>query len=291
MLIIESAGSVTKKIFDKSEPILVDECGNASFHVKFLPLTRDGLLPQLPVCVSLSSGSAATEFILSSKPCRIISHKMRITQISEATGGSLPKFELSAIDIKREAVNLVGIFDVTLYSISHYATEKTPEMGWGRTQLIWSYENGQSITEMCSLPAVISLKSSSYRSGSSAYCLRASATRLGTNFISLTKIGRADSHVFFYKPLSKAASSSDTSSIPSIPKLITLPTRSLLNATHENLKNSENQVIDHTYVIPKGPRETTHQFVQAVMKALHKAYMTNDPKCISTENLNEAYDM
>jgi hypothetical protein len=183
-------------LFDFSEKVTVSKNGTCEFGMKFLPLSKDGLLPQFPVRVTLARDSAMEDIIVSSEQFRIIAYKVLVEQVS-VPELSYPSFDISLVDAAGHRISLNAKLEVALFSTCSAVNTAAPLVEWVRETHIfsWSFKSGMRNIDHANLPTAIQFKTVPAYRGKTAFRVRVTvlsvgASQGGGSCVSLTKIGR-----------------------------------------------------------------------------------------------------
>ena len=205
-----------QKTFNVSEKVIVSKSGTCQFGIKFLALSRDGLLPQFPVRVSISEDPNVERVIVSSEQFRIIEYKAEVKLI-ESPNSKLPKFEVSLRNVNNVYLEGLLKLDIHLHSSSSDMSSTTDKREWVKESICnWGYDNKLSCSDLVHLPALILPEIPKSHTDTRLYRLTAIVLSLVNTTVSLTKVGRGYSPEFSFPVSDEGASPS-----PSPPPLPT----------------------------------------------------------------------
>lgn len=286
MLLLKNGEAYDQIMFDQSAAIQVESDGAADFGLKFLSLSKDGLLPQYPMRVTLSRDKDARDVVVSTASLRVILYKMCVRQAAEDITSPFPKFELSVIDMFNNKIDIYGKVELHLYSTASPPHMPINRMEWLREPLSWSYERGPRGSDQSQLPALISIKTSAIMTGKSAFRLRATMLGINSTAFSLTKIGRG-----FSAPFNLTGDSRQLATKPQYMPSVYQSTGQNAGIVRLTALESLPPSGSADTAVPKTPQDIFRQFAQVVMRSLHNAYMSTSGDGFNADALNDAYEM
>ena len=264
--------------------------------MKFLSLSKDGLLPQFPMRISISRDKVVKDILVSSMPFRIISFKILVKPLPEDSATKNTCFEVSIVDALGKSIEAPAKLELSLYSTVNEQSATVCFVEWRKEAMAWSYQNGTRHTEGCMLPSVVCIRSTAISGPRAGYTVRASVLSLSGTTVSLTKVGRGVSPRFHrlgpesslsIRPAPIAVTTETGGTVSEIsPVVCTVQT------PQEYIKSpTAGMSLTPQEFTVKSPQDTFRHFAQVAMRALHSAYIASTPDEFSIENLNEAYIM
>lgn len=293
---VQNGDSYEQLLFDHSVKVTIGPDGRAQFGVKFLSLSKDGLLPQFPMRISISRDKLVKDIVVSSQPFRIISFKVLVKPLPEENVTVNTRVEVSIVDVHGKSLEVPAKLDLSLYSTTDEQSAGVSFVDWRKEAMAWTYENGAQITDGCVLPAVVCIRSTTVVGARAGYTVRASVLSLSGTTVSLTKVGRGVSPCFHHLRSQSSSSRPAPIAVNSDETADTNEISPTLSTAHPPQEYARSPAAVMPSLLPqeltaKSPQDTFRHFAQLAMRALHSAYTASTPEEFSIGTLNEAYDM